>query len=232
MTRAITQTFSIERPVGEGETNRSSDLEGVRNALAARGLCRRSIAGQRDAKFKADLTAGVRLFQRKAGLAPDGLVIPGGPTALALASWGEVQAKALTPAQVSPDCLKLQSEILDVERRIADAEKKLIGLQKELDGLHSQRSGLRADLDRMLKRLSLGSVPSDNNLDRIFRRLANVPEEFRDEAQRVDSKTRELIKVVASIKDAMRSWGGEARKLTELDRTLKNLEARLPVVCG
>ncbi len=67
-TRTVKNSTSIERPVGEGETNRSSDLEAVRNALADRGLCRRSVAGQWNAKFKGDLTAGIRIFQRKAGL--------------------------------------------------------------------------------------------------------------------------------------------------------------------
>ena len=81
----MNQPFSIERPVGAGETNRSDDIEAVRNALAERGLCQRSIAGQWNAKFKPDLTAGIRIFQRQAGLEPDGLVTPGGPTAMALA---------------------------------------------------------------------------------------------------------------------------------------------------
>ena len=98
-TRTVKKSSSIERPVGEGETNRSSDLEAVRNALADRGLCRRSVAGQWNAKFKQDLTAGVRIFQRKAGLEPDGLVIPGGPTAHALALGGEVTARA--PAETN-----------------------------------------------------------------------------------------------------------------------------------
>ena len=79
----MNQPFSIERPVGERETNRSDDLEAVRDALAERGLCQRTVTGQRNAKFKPDLTAGIRIFQRQAGLHPDGLVIPGGPTALA-----------------------------------------------------------------------------------------------------------------------------------------------------
>ncbi len=81
----MNQPLSIERPVGAGETNRSEDLEAVRNALAERGLCKRTITGQRNAKFKPDLTAGIRIFQRQAGLEPDGLVMPGGPTAIALA---------------------------------------------------------------------------------------------------------------------------------------------------
>ena len=95
--RTVKKSTSIECPVGEGETNRSSDLEAVRNALADRGLCRRSVAGQWNAKFKQDLTAGIRIFQRKAGLEPDGLVIPGGPTALALALGGD--ASTHVPAE-------------------------------------------------------------------------------------------------------------------------------------
>ena len=43
----MNQPFSIERPVGERETNRSDDLEAVRDALAARGLCQRTVTGQR-----------------------------------------------------------------------------------------------------------------------------------------------------------------------------------------
>ncbi len=42
----MNQPFSIERPVGERETNRSDDLEAVRNALAERGLCQRTVTGQ------------------------------------------------------------------------------------------------------------------------------------------------------------------------------------------
>ena len=108
------QPSSIQRPVGEGETNRSSDLEAVRNALAERGFCRRSIAGQWNAKFKQDLTAGIRLFQRQAGLAPDGLVIPGGPTALALALGVRAQPaprrranNAPKPASILKDKLRM-----------------------------------------------------------------------------------------------------------------------------
>ncbi len=42
----MSQPFSIARPVGAGETNRSGDLEAVRNALAARGLCQRTVTDQ------------------------------------------------------------------------------------------------------------------------------------------------------------------------------------------
>lgn len=84
----------------------------------------------------------------------------------------------------------------------------------------------------MLGRLGLGSVPSDNNLGAIFRRLENVPEEFRLEALRVDSATRKLIALVAEIEDVETIWRSWARKLTELGRRLNNLNARRPTVCG
>ncbi len=226
------QPFSIQHPVGAGEMNLPSDLEATRNALAERRLCRRSLTGRSGAMFKADLTAGICIFQRQAGLEPDGLVTPGGPTALALAVGGDVQVRARTPAHLSPECLALERNIADVERQIADAEKELSDRQKELDGLRLQRSSKRAELDRMLRDLGLGSVPSGNNLGEIFRRLENVPEEFRLEALRVADKTQELIQLVAKIEDVEADWRGEARKLTELDRTLKNLNARRPVVCG
>ncbi len=225
------QSTSIERPVGEGETNRSSDLEAVRNALADRGLCRRSVAGQWNAKFKQDLTAGVRIFQRKAGLEPDGLVIPGGPTAHALALGGDAQVKS-ADAQVSGACLALERDIGEVEREIAHAEKELSKTQKELESLRSQLDGKRAELDRMLERLGLGPVPNNFNLDAIFRGLQNVPEDFRPEARRVPEKARELLALVAKIKDGERDLVGQARRVIQIDRTLRNLHARRSVVCG
>ena len=228
----MNQPFSIERPVGERETNRSDDLEAVRNALAERGLCQRTVTGQRNAKFKPDLTAGIRIFQRKAGLDPDGLVIPGGPTALALALGGDVQVRARTPAHLSPECLALERDIADAERQIADAERGLSDRQKELDGLRSQRNGKIAELDGMLGRLGLGSVPSDNNLGAIFRRLDNVPDELQAEAQQASRLVDQLIELVARIEDVEDSWRDSAEKLRELDRTLRNLRVRLPVVCG
>ena len=188
-TRTVKKSTSIERPVGEGETNRSSDLEAVRNALADRGLCRRSVAGQWNAKFKQDLTAGVRIFQRKAGLEPDGLVIPGGPTALALALGGEAQVK-YSDAQVSRECLEIERNIGEAEREIAAAETDLSDTQKELEKLRLQLSAKKAELDDMLERLGLGAVPGNFNLGGILRGLQNVPEEFRPEA-RASPKRRE-----------------------------------------
>ncbi len=88
------QPFSIQYPVGAGEMNLPSDLEATRNALADRRLCRRSLTGRTGAMFKADLTAGICIFQRQAGLDPDGLALPGGPTAMALG--GEVQVRVCT----------------------------------------------------------------------------------------------------------------------------------------
>ena len=117
----MNQPFSIERPVGERETNRSDDLEAVRNALAERGLCQRTVTGQRNAKFKPDLTAGIRIFQRQSGLLPDGLVIPGGPTAHALALGGDASGmSAPTEGNLADDAI-LQT----IERDIAEAKRDL-----------------------------------------------------------------------------------------------------------
>ena len=94
----------------------------MRNALADHGLCRRSVTGQWNAKFKQDLTAGVRIFQRKACLVPDGLVMPGGPTALALALGGEVTARALAEYKLADD-----ATVHAIEQDIAEAKTTCAG---------------------------------------------------------------------------------------------------------
>ncbi len=124
MTQTMNQPFSIGRPVGERETNRSDDLEAVRNVLAEHGLCQRTVTGQRNAKFKPDLTAGIRIFQRQAGLDPDGLVIPGGPTAHALAHGGDAAGmSAPTEGKLADDAIlqTIEQDIAEVRRDLRDA---------------------------------------------------------------------------------------------------------------
>ena len=166
------QSFSIDRPVGAGETNRSEDLEAVRNALAERGLCRRSIAGQWNAKFKPDLTAGIRIFQRQAGLEPDGLVIPAGPTAIALALGGEVQVRSLQPAG-GPG---MASFCRDLKRQIGAAKREVAQIRRELASSQQELRGLASELRSALGELRLSPPTGDASLSRILRELDNFPD--------------------------------------------------------
>ena len=230
----MNQPFSIKRPVGERETNRSDDLEAVRNALTEHGLCQRTVTGQRNAKFKPDLTAGIRIFQRQAGLAPDGLVLPGGPTAIALALGGEVQVVSppMESKQRSKECLKLEANIVDVQRQIRDSQREADNLQRQLDRLEPERDRLRARLENMLGPLGLGFVPSDENLAGLFRDLDNVPEEFRLDAQRASELVKKLIGLVDRIKDVETRLLGRRATLEVLRVTLATFQAQLPSVCG
>ncbi|MCH8183151.1 MAG: hypothetical protein IID55_08205 [Proteobacteria bacterium] len=229
----MNQPFSIERPVGERETNRSDDLEAVRDALAERGLCQRTVTGQRNAKFKPDLTAGIRIFQRQAGLDPDGLVIPGGPTAMGLGLGGEAQVRAPAEAkQRSAACRKHERQIEDVQRQIRDSQREADNLQRQLDRLEPERDGLRARLENLLGPLGLGFVPSDENLAGLFRDLDNVPEEFRPEAQRASELVKKLIGLADRINDLSARLLARQATLALLSPTIARLLAQLPVVCG
>ena len=234
MIQTMNQPFSIVRPVGERETNRSDDLEAVRDALAERGLCQRTVTGQRNAKFKPDLTAGIRIFQRQAGLDPDGLVIPGGPTAMALAFGSDVPVMSppMESKQRSKECLKLEANIADVQRQIRDSQREADNLQRQLDRLEPERDRLRARLDDMLGPLGLGFVPSDENLAGLFRDLDNVPNELQPEAARAAALVDQLIGLVDRIEDLKTRLLGRQATLALLSPTIARLLAQLPVVCG
>ena len=151
MIQAMNQPFSIERPVGERETNRSDDLEAVRDALAERGLCQRTVTGQRNAMFKPDLTAGIRIFQRQAGLHPDGLVIPRGPTVMALALGERDIAEAkreLRGASILAErkqtvdaatCANWRNQVATAKNNIARLDKLIEATEALLQGHEGSR---------------------------------------------------------------------------------------------
>ena len=193
----MTQPFSIGRPVGERETNRSDDLEAVRNALAEHGLCQRTVTGQRNAKFKPDLTAGIRIFQRQAGLDPDGLVIPGGPTAVALGLGGEVVAAA-APAENKllddADCAALQELVLVAAEQVASIAEDIKSLEKQRLTLERELSQIIGTLGQMARGLNLGIVPDPRNLNAVSRILSNLPNDREvQQAQGAVSEAREKI---------------------------------------
>ncbi|MCH8111582.1 MAG: hypothetical protein IH905_06465 [Proteobacteria bacterium] len=210
----MNQPFSIARPVGARETNRSSDLETVRNALAARGLCQRTVTGQRNAKFKPDLTAGIRIFQRQAGLEPDGLVIPGGPTALALDLGGEVQVRALTPAG-GPGresfCRALRRQVVAAKREVAQINAELASSEQELRGIASE-------LNAALAELRLSPATSDAGLSRILRELDNFPDPDHPAIPVVRRLISELRKVGLEVTDI-------TIELAAAEKNLRDLEA-------
>ncbi len=229
MTQAMNQPFSIERPVGERETNRSDDLEAVRNALAARGLCQRTVTGPRNATFKPDLTAGIRIFQRQAGLDPDGLVLPGGPTALALAYGGSVAGAPTTAEgkQFNVDvCQEILEQIANAKREIADAKRRARELIARRRSSEQQRDQLRNWLRSALVGLISGGVPDDDDLDDLLRELDQVPEDLRTQARRAADLVRSLLGVVREIQKLIGDESGAVATLTVWEETLKVLEAR------
>ena len=193
------QPFSIERPVGERETNRSDDLKAVRNALAAHGLCQRTVTGQRNAKFKPDLTAGIRIFQRKAGLHPDGLVIPGGPTAHALALGGNVQARAPAENKLldDADCAALRDRVLTAAEQVASIADDIQRVEKRRLDLEGELSQIISTLGQLAGRLKLGIDPSPRNLDAVSRELNNLPND--PEVQQAQGKVSEARRKIAEI---------------------------------
>ncbi len=208
----MNKPFSIERPVGEREANRSDDLEAVRNALAERGLCQRTVTGQRNAKFKPDLTSGIRIYQRQAGLHPDGLVIPGGPTALALA--GEVQVRALPPAggpARESFCRALRREVVAAEREVARLKAKIRSGEQELNGIGSS-------LGSALRGLGLNLPTGEGDLEQILRELDRLPDPFQSEVQAVRNLISELRAVAREVTD-------DKIELAEAERDLGDLQA-------
>ncbi|MCH8111228.1 MAG: hypothetical protein IH905_04630 [Proteobacteria bacterium] len=212
--RAKNQPFSIERPVGVGETNHSDDLEAVRNALAARGLCQRTVTGQRNAKFKPDLTAGVRIFQRQAGLHPDGLVIPRGPTAMALALGGEVQVRALPPAG-GPE---RESFCRALARDIGAAEGKVERLKAKIRSGEQELNGIGSSLGSALRGLGLNLPTGEDDLEQILRELDRLPDPFQSEVQAVRNLISELRAVAREVTD-------DKIELAEAERDLRDLQA-------
>ncbi len=197
MIQAKNQPFSIERPVGERETNRSDDLEAVRNALAERGLCQRTVTGQWNAKFKPDLTAGIRIFQRQSGLDPDGLVVPGGPTALALAFGGEVQVRARTPTggpEMASFCRGLKRQVDAARREVAQINAELTSSEQELRGIASE-------LNAALAELRLSPATGAASLSRILRELDNFPDPDHPAIRVVRRLISELRKVGLDVTD-------------------------------
>ena len=222
------QAFSIERPVGERETNRSDDLEAVRNALAERGLCQRTVTGQRNAKFKPDLTAGIRIFQRQAGLEPDGLVTPSGPTAMALALGGPGAGRAPAEGkQFNVDvCRKINRQIANAEREIADAKRRIKELFDARRASEQERDQIRSWLRSALIGLVSGGVPRDEDLDDLIRELDRVPQESQADAQQAAALARSLLGVVRDIQKLKRDESGAVATLTVWEATLKEWEAR------
>ena len=213
MTQAMNQFFSIERPVGERETNRSDDPEAVRNALAERGLCQRTVTGQRSAKFKPDLTAGVRIFQRQAGLDPDGLVVPGGPTALALGLGGQVLVRALTPGG-GPGresfCRALRRQVDAARRDVAQINAELTSSEQELRGIASE-------LNAALAELRLSPATGDASLSRILRELDNFPDPDHPAIRVVRRLISELRKVGLDVTDITIELAAAKKNLRDLE---------------
>ncbi len=199
MTQAMNQTFSIERPVGERETNHSDDLEAVRNALAEHGLCQRTVTGQRNAKFKPDLTAGIRIFQRKAGLHPDGLVVPGGPTAMALALSGEVTSTHAAAESKKVDCAALRKLVEVAAEQLDSMVEGIEAKDKVRLRLKGELSQIISTLVQMAGRLKLGIVPNTRNLNAVSRILNNL-ENIR-EVQQAQGKVRDARGKISKIQD-------------------------------
>ena len=132
----------------------------MRNALADHGLCRRSVTGQWNAKFKQDLTAGVRIFQRKACLVPDGLVMPGGPTALALALGGEVTARALAEYKLADD-----ATVHAIEQDIAEAKRVLRDASILTDGKQMASAATCATWQVLIARAQSGIAAADRRIE-------------------------------------------------------------------
>ncbi len=208
----MNQPFSIARPVGEHETNRSDDLEAVRNALAGRGLCQRTVTGQWNAKFKPDLTAGIRIFQRQTGLHPDGLVFPGGPTALALG--GEVQVRALPPAG-GPE---RESFCRALARDIGAAEGKVERLKAKIRSGEQELNGIGSSLGSALRGLGLNLPTGEDDLEQILRELDRLPDPFQSEVQAVRNLISELRAVAREVTD-------DKIELAEAERDLRDLQA-------
>ncbi len=221
----MTQPFSIERPVGERETNRSDDLEAVRNVLAEHGLCQRTVTGQRNANFKPDLTAGIRIFQRKAGLEPDGLVIPGGPTAHALAFGGEVRV-APVPAEGkmanASTCRRIQGQIDEAEREIAKLGVKFDLLTQLIRQSVAKLRGLPRDI-----RPPGTIIASINAMAQARRHLQNLPDPQRGEVQDAIDLTYAVdtaLSDASEVSNQRLDWQGKLFGL----RTLYAQDCRLP----
>ena len=213
----MNQPFSIERPVGERETNRSDDLEAVRNALAERGLCQRTVTGQR--------TAGVRIFQRQAGLDPDGLVVPGGPTALALGLGGEIQVRAREEGKMASaaTCRGIQGQIGEAESEIAKLTVKFDLLTQLIRQSVAKLRGLPRDI-----RPPGNIIASINAMAQARRHLQNLPDPQRREVQDAIDLTYAVdtaLSDASEISNQRLDWQGELFGL----RTLYAQDCRAPV---
>jgi len=225
----MNQPFSIERPVGERETNRSEDLEAVRNALAERGLCQRTVIGQRNAKFKPDLTAGVRIFQRQAGLEPDGLVIPGGPTAMALALGGEVPVvSAPTEGKLADDAI-LQT----IEQDIAEAKRDLRDSSILPEGKQAS-SETCADWREQIARAKRGIGAADRRIDTLNSLIQELENDLRVAKTRLradlgigaaDSRIAAHNRLIKELENELRVAKEELQKLWKIRLDLEEVIA-------
>ena len=99
---------ALTAPVGPGGVNRSADVGRVENLLGRSGdLAPKARAAR--GLFDPPVEAGVRAFQVRRGLKPDGLLNPGGPTETALVRQA-AQLEGLAPRSAPPRLPGLSGE--------------------------------------------------------------------------------------------------------------------------
>lgn len=173
---AAKPVIEIERPVGPAL--RAADLHAVRDALAQRGLCRRSIRALTRSAYKPDLAAALRTFQRRHGLEIDGIVLPCGPTERALANPGDVAG--VTPA----DEPRIRTECEHIARAADEIDREMIHLSAEIERLSARMAQLRERID---------ATSSEQEARRLSRELDETQREWlRAHKDFVDGKTERV----------------------------------------
>ena len=185
---------------------------------------------QRNAKFKPDLTAGIRIFQRQTGLEPDGLVIPGGPTAMALALGGDVPVvSAPTEGKLADDAI-LQT----IEQDIAEAKRDLRDASILPEGKQMASAATCARWQELIARAQRGIDAADSRIDiheSLIQELENDLRVAKDKLRAdraigaADSRIAAHNRLIKELENELRVAKGELQKLWKIRLDLEEVIA-------